>query len=293
MRFSEIGQQLRAYRLESGLRADEIAARLGVSRAALYRYEKGDVIKLDTIQRLAELLKISPLSLLGIGVEYYSRPIGYSERIRQIEETAEQILVVTGALNYLTTSDAFDRSFAAALEEMIEATDADRSALRAAADQVLGIQATRKRQFTARKPGVIAIFPANRVASFLERGIAAALPLSPRGRRIARDAAVAEMEHVAAIMEAEPIGLQFGLLISGEPSGQFELLRARDKATLAVNPFSPDANPTGSAGVTMITTADEAILPHQRIAETLWRECLKGAQAVARLRELIAQRTAE
>ena len=88
MRFTEIGQQLRAYRLESGLRAEEIAARLGVSRAALYRYEKGDVIKLDTIQRLAELLKISPLSLLGIGVEYYNRPIGYFERIRQIEAKA-------------------------------------------------------------------------------------------------------------------------------------------------------------------------------------------------------------
>ena len=80
MRFTEIGQQLRAYRLESGLRAEEIAARLGVSRAALYRYEKGEVIKLDTIKRLAELLKISPLSLLGIGVEYYNRPIGYFER---------------------------------------------------------------------------------------------------------------------------------------------------------------------------------------------------------------------
>ena len=96
MRFTEIGQQLRAYRLESGLRAEEIAARLGVSRAALYRYEKGEVIKLDTIKRLAELLKISPLSLLGIGVEYYNRPIGYFERIRQVEETADQILQLFG-----------------------------------------------------------------------------------------------------------------------------------------------------------------------------------------------------
>ena len=83
MRFTEIGQQLRAYRMEFGLRAEEIAARLGVSRAALYRYEKGEVIKLDTIKRLAELLKISPLSLLGIGVEYYNgrvRDMGYDVR---------------------------------------------------------------------------------------------------------------------------------------------------------------------------------------------------------------------
>src|SRR5215831_13576491 len=108
MRFTEIGQQLRAYRLESGLRAEEIAARLGVSRAALYRYEKGEVIKLDTVKRLAELLKISPLSLLGIGVEYYSRPIGYLERIRQAEETAEQILQVEGPLCPLTMTEGHD-----------------------------------------------------------------------------------------------------------------------------------------------------------------------------------------
>src|SRR5918912_3246743 len=97
MRFADIGQQLRAYRLESGLRAEEIAARLGVSRAALYRYEKGDVIKLDTIRRLAELLKISPLSLLGIGVEYFARPVAFLERLRQIEEQADQLLLVGGS----------------------------------------------------------------------------------------------------------------------------------------------------------------------------------------------------
>ncbi len=106
MRFNEIGQQLRAYRMESGLKAEEISARLGVSRAALaYRYEKGEVIKLDTVNRLAELLKISPLTLLGIGVEYYAKPIGYMERIRQIEETSDQILQVFGPICYLISSD--------------------------------------------------------------------------------------------------------------------------------------------------------------------------------------------
>src|ERR1700748_2876842 len=109
MRSTEIGHQLRPYRMESGLRAEEIAARLGVSRAALYRYEKGEVIKLDTVNRLAELLKISPLSLLGIGVEYYNRPVGFFERLRQLEETAEQVLSVAGPFTYLTTSDEFDR----------------------------------------------------------------------------------------------------------------------------------------------------------------------------------------
>ncbi len=138
MRFTEIGQQLRAYRLESGLRAEEIAARLGVSRAALYRYEKGEVIKLDTIKRLAELLKISPLSLLGIGVEYYNRPIGYFERIRQVEETADQILQLFGPICYLTTSDAYDNALAEAFDEAAEQAAGDRVAMRSMAEQVLG-----------------------------------------------------------------------------------------------------------------------------------------------------------
>src|SRR5438309_6719647 len=138
MRFTEIGQQLRAYRLESGLRAEEIAARLGVSRAALYRYEKGEVIKLDTIKRLAELLKISPLSLLGIGVEYYNRPIGYFERVRQIEETADQILQLFGPVCYLTTSDAYDAALAEAFEEAADHAGSDRVAMRGMAGQAVG-----------------------------------------------------------------------------------------------------------------------------------------------------------
>ena len=131
MRFNEIGQQLRAYRMESGLKAEEISARLGVSRAALYRYEKGEVIKLDTVNRLAELLKISPLTLLGIGVEYYSKPVGYMERIRQIEETSDQILQVFGPICYLISSDQYDNVLAQIYEEAAEAMGADRPAARA------------------------------------------------------------------------------------------------------------------------------------------------------------------
>src|SRR5258708_3534350 len=180
MRFTEIGQQLRAYRLESGLRAEEIAARLGVSRAALYRYEKGEVIKLDTINRLAELLKISPLSLLGIGVEYYSRPVGYLERIRQIEETADQILQLQGPISYLTTSNNYDQALAAAFEEVADQSGGERQALRANAEQVLGILATRKRVFAIRRPGIISIIPASRLVAFLTGGVAAGMSLSER-----------------------------------------------------------------------------------------------------------------
>jgi transcriptional regulator with XRE-family HTH domain len=287
MRFTEIGQQLRAYRLESGLRAEEIAARLGVSRAALYRYEKGEVIKLDTINRLAELLKISPLSLLGIGVEYYNRPIGYFERMRQIEETADQIMQVHGPICYLTTSDAYDAALSDAFEEAAELAGGERGSMRATSEQVLGILAARKRMYGVRRPSIIAMIALPRLQQFLEGGVASAVTLSDRARRICRQVAATEVENIAAIMESEPMGLQFGLLPTVEPTSSFKVLRARDRATLAINPFRPDTAPNTPSGVAMITGADEAIAAHQRVAEALWREALKGATAAARVRQLI------
>jgi len=288
MRFTEIGQQLRAYRLESGLRAEEIAARLGVSRAALYRYEKGEVIKLDTIKRLAELLKISPLSLLGIGVEYYNRPVGYFERIRQVEETADQILQLSGPICYLTTSDAYDAALGDAFEEAADQGGAERMAMRSMAEQVLGILSARKRMYSMRRPGIIAMVPLAAVQRLLETGIAAGIPVSDRVRRICRDVAFTEVENMAALMEAEPMGLQFGLLTHTEPSTAFKILRSRDRVSLAINPFRPDTHPSAQAGVAMITGADEAIAAHQRVAETTWREALKGPAGAAKLRQLVS-----
>ena len=290
MRFTEIGQQLRAYRLESGLRAEEIAARLGVSRAALYRYEKGEVIKLDTIQRLAELLKISPLSLLGIGVEYYNRPVGYLERARQAEETADQILMLTGPTAYVTTTDSYDQALSASFEDAAELAGGDRLAARAAAEQILGILAARKRAYGLRKPNIIAMVTANRLRAFLEQGVAGGIALPDRTRRMCREVAAVEAEHIAQMMDAEPMGLQFGLLPQSTPSGAFKIIRARDRATLMVNPFPTDTHPSAAPGVAMITAADEAIAAHQRVAESFWRAAIKGSAAAAAVRQMIAER---
>ena len=61
---------------------------------------------------------------------------------------------------------------------------------------------------------------------------------------------------------------QFGLLTGAEPSSAFQILRARDRASLAINPFQTDTHPSGQTGVAMITSADEAIAAHQRVAES-------------------------
>ena len=286
MRFADIGQQLRAYRLESGLRAEEIAARLGVSRAALYRYEKGEVIKLDTIRRLAELLKISPLSLLGIGVEYFARPIAFMERLRQVEEQADQLLLVGGALCYQVTTDAFDGAVGEAWTEAADSTT-DRLQARASADQALGLLAARKRLYQARKPTIIAILGEAALRRFLAEGVAAGLQVPERTRLRCIAAARSEAEALAAMIESAPIGVQIGLAAGTEPSGGFMLLRGRDRAPVIAFPFPADTPPNGGLGVGSITAADEAVAAHQRVAEAAWRNALKGAPAAARVRELI------
>ena len=286
MRFNEIGQQLRAFRLESGMRAEEIAARLGVSRAALYRYEKGDVIKLDTIKRLAELLKISPLSLLGIGIEYYSRAVGYFERLRQLEEATDQILEILGPLNYLTTSEAVDLALAEAFDELAERAGAERAAMHSQGEQVLGVLAARKRLYQLRRPNIICMVSITDVRRLLEQGITGGMAVSDRVRRIGRQVAATEIENMAALMEAEPMGLQFGLLAGAEPTTRFTLLRGREKVTLAINPLRPETTPGAPTGVAMVTSADDAVSAHQRVAESAWRDALKGAAGAARLREM-------
>jgi len=247
------------------------------------------VIKLDTVNRLAELLKISPLSLLGIGVEYYNRPIGFFERLRQVEETADQILQVSFPLAYLTTTDELDAIEADLFFEAASEAGAERGAARSTAEQVLGILAERKRMFRMRRPTIIAMLSAGAVVRFLQQGVGQGMARSESLRQRARAVARAEIEHIANLMEAEPMGLQFGLLAGGEPAGQFQILRSRDRAMLAINPFRSDTIPHLQSGVSMMTGADEAVTAHQRVAEAMWRDAIKGSAAAHEVRALLAQ----
>jgi hypothetical protein len=108
---------------------------------------------------------------------------------------------------------------------------------------------------------------------------------------LCRQLAETEVENIASLMETEPMGLQFGVLVGAEPTSSFKILRSRDRVSLAVNPFRPDAHPSAHTGVAMITGADEAIAAHQRVAEASWREAVKGPAGATRLRQLIAQTT--
>src|SRR3982074_2060303 len=136
-RFDDTGNRLKAFRLGSGLAADEIAGRLGISRTALYRFEKGELAKIETLEKLAELLGVSVPTLLGVGVEYVASPVAYFERMRQIEETSEHIIVLAGPISYLLASDAFDRTLEDVLRENVPEALATRKRALEQVDEVM------------------------------------------------------------------------------------------------------------------------------------------------------------
>src|ERR1700752_1619680 len=126
-RFDDIGHRLKAFRLGSGLSAEEIAQKLGISRTALYRFEKGEVAKIETLEKLADLLDVSVTTLLGVGIEYIASAVSYFERMRQIEETAEQLTVLAGPISFLLATNSFEQALELTLRESVPEDLAERA----------------------------------------------------------------------------------------------------------------------------------------------------------------------
>jgi len=289
VRFDDIGNRLKAFRLGSGLSADEIASRLGISRTALYRFEKGEVAKIETLEKLAELLSVSVPTLLGVGVEYVASAVSYFERMRQIEEACEHIIVLAGPISYLLASDAFDAALADVLRESIPDTLPARQRALDAIDEITVVLRQRKASYRRRQPGIVNLISAAEMEEFLENGLVGRLGLPENVRRERRALARAEAEHFATLIENEPIGVQIGIVADTLPHASFQLFRQPDRQILALSPFRLGAQPNIRVGVAMITSAPEALALHEKMAKELWQRALKGAAAVEFLRSFLAR----
>ncbi len=287
IRFDDIGNRLKAFRLGSGLSADEIASRLDISRTALYRFEKGELAKIETLEKLADLLGVSVPTLLGVGVEYIGSAVAYFERMRQIEETSEHIIVLAGPISYLLASDGFDRSLDEILRESIsDATEGRKRALDQV-DEVMAVLRQRKETYRRRQPGIVNLISAAEMQHFLHTGLVGRFDLPDMVRRERRALARAEAEHFVALMEDEPIGVQIGIVPDTLPHASFQIFRQPDRQVLALSPFRLGEEPNIRVGVAMITSAPEALALHEKMAKDLWRRALKGAAAVGLMREMI------
>jgi transcriptional regulator with XRE-family HTH domain len=289
IRFDDIGNRLKAFRLGSGLSADEIASRLGISRTALYRFEKGELAKIETLEKLSELLGVSVPTLLGVGVEYVASAVAYFERMRQIEETSEHIIVLAGPISYLLASDAFDRTLADVLRENVPETYEGRARALAQVDEVMTVLHQRKESYRKRQPGIVNLISASEMERFLRNGMVGRYDLPQAMLKERRRLARAEAEHFTAMMADEPIGVQIGIVPDTLPHASFQIFRQPDRHVLALSPFRLGEQPNIRVGVAMITSAPEALALHDKMAKELWQRAIKGAQAVAFMRDQLAR----
>ncbi len=278
VRFDDIGDRLKAFRMASGLNADEIATRIGISRAALYRYEKGEVIKIDTLARLAELLEVSVPTLLGVGVEYISSAMAFFERMRQIEETAEHIVVLFGPVSYLLTSDSYDDILEQVLVESIPDSNGGHDRIIADVGEIMKVLKARKATYRRRQPSIVSLIAETELDRFLRNGLVGRPDLPARTRRRRRQLAADEVDRAIKIMEDEPIGVQIGIVRDTLPHASFQIFRQPDRPVLAVSPFRLGEQPNVRVGVAMITSAPEAIALHEKTTEDLWSRALKGKE---------------
>jgi hypothetical protein len=234
---------------------------------------------------LAELLSVSVPTLLGVGVEYVAQSVAYFERMRQIEETSEHIIVLAGPISYLLASDAFDRTLADVLRENVPDGYDGRARALAQVDELMNVLRQRKETYRKRQPGIVNLISASEMERFLQNGMVGRDDLPEVTLKERRRLARAEGEHFTAMMADEPIGVQIGIVPDTLPHASFQIFRQPDRHVLALSPFRLGEEPNIRVGVAMITSAPEALALHDKMAKDLWSRATKGPPAVRFKRE--------
>ena len=284
--YREIADRLKAYRMGSGMSAEEVAKRLDISRTALYRFEKGELAKIETLEKLSDLLGISMPTLLGVGIEYMPSAVTYWERIRQFEENAEHIMILAGPISFLLASDAFTDLLGTILRESVPEDLPDRERTIVQVQAILDILHQRRKRLRERRPGILNLVSARDLARLATNGFVgnAAIDGEELARR--RNLARAEIEHLIDLIENEPIGVQIGVVTETLPHPGFQIFKMPDRKVLTISPFRLGEQTNVRLGVAMATSAPDAISMHEKVVDQLWRGALKGSAAATMLRRI-------
>jgi transcriptional regulator with XRE-family HTH domain len=281
--FKDIGARLKAYRLGRNLTPEELSARLNISRAALYRAEKGGIAKIDMLTAIADELQISLPSLLGVGIEYVDNALSFFERMRQIEEDCDQIIGLFSPISYLVTTERYDQVLHDVLRESTQDENGENIA------RILSVIKARKQKFKQARPLLASIISDADIRKFLREGLQGSIDLDSRTRDLRRHMALEEVRHIVDMLRNPDIGVQIGVAREPIPSTSFQIVRKAGRSVLTISPFRLGHDPNIRVGVGMITSAPEALELHEGIAERLWATSLKGREAAEHIEDLIAR----
>lgn len=281
-----LGNRLRAYRVGASLLAEDVAERLGISRAVVYRLEKGEIVKIETLERLAALLNTSVASLLGVEVEYYSTALGLFERMRQLEESSDRILAHFEPISLLLTSDEYIPLLRQMLSESSPKVPA-RGPSSTDVDKMLQIMEERRDFFQKRRPHIVSLIGMRELERFVQTGLVGRVDLPAKTLKVRRQAARREVERIADIMESEPIDVQIGLIDDAMPASTFQVFSGRETTTLAVSPFRLGELPNVRNGIATVTASPEAISMYEAMIAKLWKASYKGKAGAQYLRKML------
>ena len=287
--WEEIGNRLRAYRMGKNFKASDLAERLGVSRAALYRLEKGELVKIDTLERLATLLDVSLPSLMGVGVEYYSNAVAFFERMRQLEEDVVQILGNFTPISFLLLSDEYIEHLRTMLLESTSTPTTDRASFAQYVDRVLDVLKERRGSASKRRPPLVSIINSQSLERFLHSGLIGRYDLKPDVVRTRRLWARREVERLIEVFRKQPIGTQIGIVDNFAPEQTFQVFEKSDTTFVTLSPYRLGDHPNISAGIAMVTAAPEAVRMFKTIITDQWERALKGAEGARFLEKIVSR----
>lgn len=287
IRLSDIGARLRAFRIGRGLGPEAVAGQLGISRAALYRAEKGQIAKIDTLTRIAEVLEVSLPDLLGVGVEYVDNAVAFFERMRQLEQQSEEVIGLFGPVSYLLTSDGYDVMLEEVLHDTLPEDPAEAEGVRRSMTLLMEILRERKRAYLRKRLRIVSLISSADIERILMHGAQGRHDLTDAVLAERRRKALEEIRHIASLLRDPPAGVEIGIIREATAATTFQIFRQRDRSVLAISPFRLGEQLNVDLGVALITSAEEPMRLHEKIAGDLWRKALKGQQAADYLDLLI------
>ncbi|MCX8701353.1 helix-turn-helix domain-containing protein [Gilliamella sp. B2840] len=273
--YCAIGQRLRAYRIAASLKAEDVAKNLKISRAAVYRLEKGEIVKIETLERLAFLLNTSFASLLGIDTEYYSSGEGFFERMRQLEEQSTHIYSHFDPFSFLLTSPNYLNHLAMMIEESSESIEPKKYAV------ILSILKHRKIQFYQSIPKVINLISLRNVERFLHIGLVGNLTISPGKKSERMLLARKEVYHLIELIEQQSYAPTIAITQEAIPSIAFQIFYQNgEPISLAMSPFRLGELPNVTTGIASITSSNDAIKRYRSLFDRLWKNSAKDEHAI-------------
>jgi len=135
---------------------------------------------------------------------------------------------------------------------------------------------------------MVSVINAQTIERFLRFGLVGRYDLKPAVVRQRRALARREVERLVDIIKRQPIGIQIGIVENFAPEQTFQVFERRNDTFVTASPYRLGDHPNVTAGVSMVTSAPEAVHMFKAVIIDQWERALKGESGAKRLEAVLA-----